>query len=76
MFAYTDELKEWLKGRAAELEAAESGTIAVVAESDVAESAEIQGSPAAEAAPSPAALAPVLELRLPPPHPNRRLPGL
>jgi tetratricopeptide (TPR) repeat protein len=70
VFAYTDELREWLKGRAAELEAAESGTIAVVAESDVAESAEIEGSPAAEAAPSPAVLAPVLELPLAPAPPQ------
>jgi len=70
VFAYTDELREWLKGRAAELEAAESGTIAVVAESVVAESEEIEGSPAAEAAPSPAVLAPVLDLPLAPAPPQ------
>jgi len=62
VFAYTDELREWLKGRAGELEAAESETIRAVAESTVVESAEIEGVPTSKAAPSPAVLAPVLEL--------------
>ena len=64
VFAYTDELREWLKGRVDELQAAESET-----SPPVSASAEIEGMPASELPQSPAALAQVLELRsAPAPH--------
>jgi tetratricopeptide (TPR) repeat protein len=65
VFAYTEELREWLKGRAGELEAAESGTIREVGASE-----EIERAPASESSKSPAALAQVLELRPPPAPPK------
>src|SRR5450759_3300358 len=70
VFAYTEELREWLKGRAGELEAAESETIRAVGASG-----EIVGQPELESSKSPAALAQVLELR-PPPAPPKTSPGL
>ena len=48
VFTYTAELKEWLKGRAAELETAEPEIPPVVAESVVAESREIESLSASE----------------------------
>jgi len=63
VFAYTDELREWLKGRAGELEAAEAETIRAVAESEVAETDEIKSRPASEPSKSPAALAQVFGRR-------------
>ena len=65
VFAYTEELREWLKGRAGELEAADSGTIRAVGASG-----EIEGLPASESSKSPAVLAQVLELRPPPAPPK------
>jgi tetratricopeptide (TPR) repeat protein len=65
VFAYTEELREWLKGRAGELEAAESETIRAVGASG-----EIDGLAASESSKSPAALAQVLELRPPPAPPK------
>ena len=76
VFAYSDELKEWLKGRAGELEAAEFETIRVVAESDAAESADIEAVPATAAAPSPAVLAAVLELPPAPAPPQPSFPRI
>ena len=70
MFAYTDELREWLKGRANELEAAESETIRAVAESAVTGNVEIEGVPASEPSKSPAVLAQVLDLRPAPTPPK------
>jgi tetratricopeptide (TPR) repeat protein len=69
VFAYTDELREWLKGRGDELEAAESETIRAVANSEVADSEEIESTPPSEPPKNPAALAPVLDLR-PAPAPS------
>ncbi|MGB8012642.1 MAG: tetratricopeptide repeat protein [Terriglobales bacterium] len=54
VFAYTDELREWLKGRASELEASESGPIPVLAESE-----EIERATASDPALSPPTLATV-----------------
>ena len=65
VFAYTEELREWLKGRAGELEAAESGTIREVGASE-----EIERAPTSEPSKSPAVLAQVLELRPPPAPPK------
>src|ERR1035437_5971437 len=65
VFAYSDELREWLKGRAGELEAAESETIRAVAESE-----EIEGVPASAPAKSPAVLAQVVDLRSAPAPPQ------
>jgi tetratricopeptide (TPR) repeat protein len=79
VFAYPDELREWLKGRAGELEAAESETIRAVGASG-----EIEGAPASEhmRVPHPSAHfaegwenparppAPTLELRPPPAPPK------
>jgi len=62
VFAYTDELREWLKGRAGELEAAESETIRAVSASG-----EIEGMPASEPSKKPSVPAQVLELRPPTP---------
>ncbi len=73
VFAYTDELREWLKGRGSELEAAESGTIRVVAEKAPANSEEIGGELVSEPAKSPVLLAPVLELRSAPARPKPSL---
>jgi tetratricopeptide (TPR) repeat protein len=71
VFAYTDELREWLKGRANELEVAESEAIRAVSDSAFTENASAgsaeneqnDGAPISEPAKSPAVLAPVLELR-------------
>jgi len=60
VFAYTDELREWLKGRAGELETAESETIRAVPASG-----EIEGMPASEPSKKPTVLGQVLELRPP-----------
>jgi len=68
VFAYTDELREWLKGRASELEAAESETIREVGARE-----EIEGLPASESSKRPAILAQVLELRPPPAPPKTSL---
>jgi tetratricopeptide (TPR) repeat protein len=70
VFVYTDELREWLKGRSGELEAAESEAIRAVAESEVAETEEIENRPSAEPLIQ-ADLAPVLDLR-PAPVPRQR----
>ncbi len=57
VFAYTDELREWLKGRADELASSDSDTFPKAAEI-----AEIQGAPALQPAGDPAVLAPVVTL--------------
>jgi tetratricopeptide (TPR) repeat protein len=61
VFAYTDELGEWLKGRAEELEPAESEIVQAVADEVVATNA--SGDAASEFSNSPASLAPVFELK-------------
>jgi tetratricopeptide (TPR) repeat protein len=58
VFAYTDELREWLKGRAGELEATESETIRETGTSE-----EIGGVPASGTLKKSPVLAQVLELR-------------
>jgi tetratricopeptide (TPR) repeat protein len=63
VFAYTDELREWLQGRADELEAAESEAMLAAADTEVAERGQIEGVSASELPKNPAVLAPVLELR-------------
>ncbi len=73
VFAYTDELREWLQGRGSELEAAESGTVRVVAESAATDSEEAGGVLASKPAKSPVSLAPVLELRSAPALPKPSL---
>ncbi|MGA2967009.1 MAG: hypothetical protein ABSD64_12415 [Terriglobales bacterium] len=82
VFAYSDELKEWLKGRASDIESGDSETTRAVAGSSVADGEEIERLPASEPAKSPAAFAPVLDLKSPdlevpnprpapaPPHPS------
>jgi tetratricopeptide (TPR) repeat protein len=65
VFAYPDELREWLKGRGDELEADECETIPAVAERE-----EIEGVPASEPSKRPAALAEVLDLRPAPTPPQ------
>ena len=69
VFAYTDELREWLKGRGDELEAAESATIRPVGEGEIAEPEQIEAVPAFEPPENSAPLAPVLDLR-PAPTPS------
>jgi len=64
VYAYTDELREWLKGRAGELAAAESETIRAVG------AEEFESTPVSESSKRPAILAPVLELRPPPAPPK------
>ncbi len=63
VFAYTDELREWLRGRAEELEAAESESIRVVVENVVGEKEEVESSSSHQLSPSRAAGAQVLDLR-------------
>ncbi len=58
VFAYTDELREWLKGRVGELEAAESETIRAVGVRE-----ESGAVPASGSSKSPVVLAKVLELQ-------------
>jgi len=67
VFAYTHELREWLHGRANELEDAEPGAIRVVGAGE-----EIEGTPESESSKSPAVLAQVLDIRPAPasPHPS------
>ena len=66
VFAYTDELREWLQGRANELEDAKPGAIRVVGASE-----EIEGTPpASESSKSPAVLAQVLDIRPAPASPH------
>jgi tetratricopeptide (TPR) repeat protein len=67
VFAYTDELREWLQGRTNELEDAEPGAIRVVGAGE-----EIEGTPESESSKSPAVLAQVLDIRPAPasPHPS------
>jgi tetratricopeptide (TPR) repeat protein len=76
VFAYSGELREWLKGRAGELEGAESEIISVVAESPVARRQEIDSVTASQPARSPAIFtptpAPVLERRRPAPAPPKQ----
>ncbi|MGB6632591.1 MAG: hypothetical protein WBE52_15230, partial [Terriglobales bacterium] len=70
VFAYTSELREWLKGRADELGPIESETIQAVAEGTVAANEKSGGAPS-EPSNNPAALAPVFELRsAPTSHPS------
>lgn len=63
VFAYTDELREWLKGRGDELEATEPAPIRAVTENEVAERAEIETVSASKPPQGPAVLAPLLDLR-------------
>ncbi len=68
VFAYTDELREWLQGRGSELEVAESETIRAISASG-----EIEGMPASEPSKKPTVLARVLELRSAPALPKPSL---
>jgi tetratricopeptide (TPR) repeat protein len=72
VFAYSDELQEWLKGRAKELNSNESGPILTVGQSAQVstENAEIKSRTAVELAKNPAGLVPVLDLG-PTPAPTR-----
>jgi tetratricopeptide (TPR) repeat protein len=71
VFAYTDELREWLKGRANEFEVPESESVRAVAGTAFAENASaenetIDGPQACEPSKRPAAVAQVVELRAAP----------
>jgi tetratricopeptide (TPR) repeat protein len=71
VFAYTDELREWLKGRAGELEAAESETIRAVHPRG-----EVEDMPASSTSKSPSRLAQIFELRFPPAPPKKSVPRI
>jgi tetratricopeptide (TPR) repeat protein len=72
VFAYSEELKEWLKGRAKEVNSIEAGVMLTTGQSALVstENAEIKSRPAGELAKSPTGLVPVPDLG-PAPAPTR-----